>query len=252
VDARIREAAMRAVVEDGLAGLNVRAICIRARVSEAEFHQRWPDAWAPLLAGLDERTRIHVLPDTGRLVDDLVTYVQDQRRHHDDPTYPALLFYLTGEAKTNAELRARIAPGFGDRRLRNLVLIERAVARGELPADVDGNAILDAMLALGISLMSTRQTPGDEELRVAVEQALAAAQGSREPRRRAAKATSPDAYSLYLFDAPSDGNGRKVADTRAIERSSEDEAIAEADVQRAGRYAELWKSGRVLRIFDPD
>jgi hypothetical protein len=252
IDARIKDAAMRTVVEDGLAGLNVRAICVRARASEAEFYERWPDDWAALLAALDERTRLPVLPDTGCLLDDLVAHVQGYRRHLDDPTYSAIVFYLLGEARTDPCLRAKIAPGSKERRRRNLVLIERAVARGELPAGVDGDAILNAVLGLGISWLSTRQVLDDHEVRRAVEQAIASVLGAASPRGRIPKATPAHAYSLYLFGAAPDAGGGRVAEARAIERASEGEAIAEADAQRRGRYAELWKEGRVLRIFEPD
>jgi hypothetical protein len=252
IDARIKDAALRTVVEDGVAGLDVRAICLRALASEAEFYERWPDEWTALLAALDERTRVPVLPDTGSLIGDLVAHVQGYRRHLDDPTYSAIVFYLLGKARTDTNLREKIAPGSRERRRRNLVIIERAIARGELPASVDGNAILNAVLGLGLSWLSTRQVLTDHEARLEVERVLASTLGATAACRRAPMTTPAHAYCLYLFGPTSDVVAGRVAEAKVIERASEREAIAEAETHRRGRYAELWKQGRVLRIFEPD
>jgi AcrR family transcriptional regulator len=254
VDARIKDAAMRTVVEDGLAGFSVRAVCAHARVSQAEFHDRWPDAWSALLAALDEFARLPTLPDTGSLIEDLVAYTRHYLLQCDDPTYSAAFFYLLGQAQADAGVRERLAPGFTDRRRRNLTLIERAVARGELPAGVDGNAILDTVLSVGASWMGTRQMPGEPEVRRVIGQLIASARSASAaaPRRRAANAAPAGAYCLYLFEPAQGAAGRRIAEAMAIERTSETEAIAEADAQRRGRYAELWKQGHVLRIFEPD
>jgi hypothetical protein len=50
------------------------------------------------------------------------------------------------------------------RRGRNRVLIERAVARGELAPDVDGDAILDEILGLVLAWMGTGGTPSEREV----------------------------------------------------------------------------------------
>jgi hypothetical protein len=252
VGARIKDAAMRTVAEDRLEGLNVRAICIRAETSEAEFYRRWPDHWAALLDAFDEKTRLPTLPDTGRLLDDLVLLLNGYRRHLDDPAHLAAIFYVMAEIGTNPVLREKFAPGFEDRRRRNLVLIERAIARGELSADVDGDAIMDAVLRLGLSWMGAGQTPADGEVRLAVGKVLAAAQDMPAPRRRISGRTPPGAYRLYLFETPAGARGRRVAEVRAIECSSDSEGIAEADALRGGGYAELWKDGDILKIFEPD
>jgi hypothetical protein len=254
VDARIKDAALRTVVADGVAGLNVRAICARARASEAEFHDRWPDAWSALLVAFDEFARLPTLPDTGSLLEDLVCLMRGYLLQCDVPTYAAAFYYLLSEVQANAHIKAKMAPGFLDRRRRNLILVERAIARGELPVGADGNAIMDAVLAVGGSWMGMRKMPEEKELRRTLEQVIASAQrATASPRERAATAAPVDAYCLYLFRPKATGaRGRRIAESRAIDRASEAEAIAEADAQRHGRYAELWKQGRVLRIFEPD
>jgi hypothetical protein len=253
IDARIKRAAICTLVEDRLAGLNVHAISSRAGVAEAEFYDRWPDDWTALLAALDDQWRLPVLPDTGSLLADLVAYARGIRLRHDDPDYAAALYYLMGEWRADPGLWEKFRPDFEDRRRRALVMIERAVARGELPASVDGNDIMNGILALAISWLGKPQVPEEREARLAVEQVLGSLQGaSARPRRRDAVTSSADAYTLYLFNAASDAGGRRVAQTQVIECSPEGEAIAGAEAYRRGRYAELWKQGRIVRIFEPE
>jgi hypothetical protein len=175
VEACIKNAAIRRVAEHGFEGLNVRVICDLAGASEDEFHTRWPDAWAALLDAFDERTRLPTLPDTGNLSDDLVIYVLDHIKPAGDESFRLLMFRLLAEMKSNADLYKRFEPGFVDRRARNLTLIDRAIARGELPADVDGDEVLDAMLGLGISLLGQGLPPQELEVRRAVDLVIARA-----------------------------------------------------------------------------
>ena len=78
-ESRIKEAAILVVADEGLSGLSVSAVCVRAGVSEATLHLSWPDAWAVVLDALHERTTLPSLPDQGRLLDDLVAYTQAYR-----------------------------------------------------------------------------------------------------------------------------------------------------------------------------
>jgi AcrR family transcriptional regulator len=146
---RIKDAAVRLVAEMGLSDLDVACICARAGVPEASCRQRWPDVWAVLLEVLDERARLRRLPDEGNVFDDLVAYVQAYRPLYADPSFAALMFQLLAAARSDMDLRERLASGFAKRRARNRVLIERAVARCELPRGVDGDAMLDAILGWG-------------------------------------------------------------------------------------------------------
>jgi hypothetical protein len=175
MDACIKAAAIRTAAEYGFGDLNVRAICNLAGVSEEEFHARWPDAWTALLDAVDERTRLPRLPDTGNLSDDLVIYMFGHLELAGDETFRLLMFRLLAEAKLDVDLHRRFEPGFTDRRARNLILIERAIDRGELPADVDGDELLDAVLGLGLAMLGKGLPPQEPEVRRAVEQVIARA-----------------------------------------------------------------------------
>jgi AcrR family transcriptional regulator len=251
--ARIRDAVIHAVLEEGFSGLETQAICARAHVSEATFLEFWPDGWAALLAMVDERTRIPVLPDTGSLVTDLVIASREHLLLAGDPSFAAFMLHLMAHAGINAELRRRLAPDFTDRRTRNLTLITRAVARGELPAHVDGNAIIDALLGRTLAWMGSSAMPTEAELRGVVEQVVAATRRDETARRGSPKEpTPPDSHTLYLFEASSEVPAGPMASAEALQGLTDSQAIDEADARRHGRYAELWKDGHLLRIFDPE
>jgi hypothetical protein len=247
VQARIKDATVLTLVEDGLANLEVRAVCIRARVSQDQFHEHWPDAWAVLLEAIDDRTRLPTLPDTGNLIDDLVAYARGHARLGADAM--SLKFMSRLRAEPSPDLRRRLAPGFVDRRVRNLVVIQRAVARGEAPPDIDGNAILDAMVDLSASLARTDRPWPEPDLRRAVQDIVAGVQ--RAPTNVPTDAAA-GVYKLFLFDPAGDERGLGNAEPEALGSHTDGAAIANANARRGGRYAELWKDGVLLHIFEPD
>jgi len=173
VEARIKDATIEVVAEEGFAGLKVESICARAGVAEATFYRRWADGWAVMLDALDDRARLPVLPDRGSLLSDLVAYAQAYLDVCSEPKFVAFMFYLLAQTKSDPSLLAKLDPGFVERRTRNRVLIERAVTRGDLPPGVDGDAILDAILSQCIAWMGTGTTPSPEEISGVIEQLIA-------------------------------------------------------------------------------
>jgi AcrR family transcriptional regulator len=251
VDQRIKDAVIATVAEAGIAGLDVAAICARAGVSRTCFHDRWPDAWSALLDVVDERARLPTIPDAGSLLGDLVAGVQAHFWFCGDRTFTAFIFCVMAEAKCDSRLQKKLGPGFEQRRARNLAMIERAVARGELPPDVDGNAILDASLTMGLAWMGKGVMPPEAEIVCAMQALIAKAKAAvHAPTRSPRSSPKPAAaYRLYLFDGAPAGLGR-ITEVQTLELASEDLAIDAANARRRGGYAELWKEGHLVRIFD--
>jgi AcrR family transcriptional regulator len=175
IDARVKDATIHVVAEKGFAGLDVEAICARAGVSTAAFHQRWPDASAAMLDALDDRARLAELPDEGSLLGDLTAYACAYLKVCAEPSFVAFMFYLLAETKSDPDLLKKLGPGFIERRTRNRALIERAVARGELPADADGDAILDAVLGQCLAWMGQGNIPPPDDIRRFIAQLIAPA-----------------------------------------------------------------------------
>jgi hypothetical protein len=255
IEARVKDAAIAAVAEEGFEALNVHALCVRAEVPEAEFLARWPDGWAAMVDAFDERIRL-AIPDTGNLEDDLVAHVQAYLLSCADRTFVAFLFRLMNEVGSNERLRDWVGPGFSARRAQNLVLVERAVARGELPAGVNGDALLDAALSLRLAWLGAGAAPTEAEVRRAIRELIASSRNGAAVARQAppktGAASAAGAHRLYLF-APSSGPGPdRIIRIESLEGLSDSEAIAVANERRLDRYAELWRENHLLRIFERD
>jgi hypothetical protein len=202
-----------------------------------------------MLEALDDRTRLPEIPDTGCLLGDLVAGIREHFWFCADRTFTAFVFRLMAEAKSDRRLEKAIGPGFEERRARNLAVIHRAIARGELPSDVDGNAILDGSLTIGLSWMGKGVMPPEQEIVCAMQGLIAKATAAGAPTRPPRSPKPAGAYRLYLFDSAPAGFGR-ITEIQTLQLASEDLAIDQANARRRGGYAELWIEGHLVRIFD--
>jgi len=177
---RLKYAAIQAVAEHGFSGLTIDGLCERASTTRTEFEQCWSDPGAVLCDALDEMMRLPQLPDLGNLPDDLAAYVQAYLARCSDPAFRACAFYVMANASSAENLGPKLLAGFIRRRAVNRALIERAVARGELPAGTDPDPLLDAVLKLAFTWMSSGSAPPAGKLNVAIRGLLA-----QEARREA-------------------------------------------------------------------
>jgi hypothetical protein len=174
VEARIMAAAIATVASDGFDQLSIDTICERARAPRAVFGRRWMSAAEALLDAFHERLSFP-LPDTGALAGDLVAYAQASLEVFADPEYSAVVFNLLAQIRLDRDFARVVIPGHELRRARDRMLIERAVARGELPLDQDPDALLDAILSLVTALGGTQTRPTGEELAAMVERLIGSA-----------------------------------------------------------------------------
>ena len=140
VTSRIREAVLQLLVEEGVTGCTFNAVARRAGVERSTLYRRYPDRWEMMIDMFMAHAAIDVMPDLGhsfaqnlrsvlgRLVATLMT-----------PLGPAVIAVA-------AELRAsksNVHPRqYFDRRMAQLgPMFEAAIERGELPADVDREAL---------------------------------------------------------------------------------------------------------------
>ena len=129
----------------GFGGLTMEAVARRAHVSKATLYRWWPSKAHLLLdAYLAKAHRDVPVPDTGDLFTDL-------QRHLGHVAYA---FAHLGTGRTLAEilLAANLDPGFGeqfratlldDRRRTLRLILDRALARGEVRPDADIEVAID-------------------------------------------------------------------------------------------------------------
>jgi AcrR family transcriptional regulator len=138
VDESILAATLELLGEAGYARLTMEQVAARARVGKASVYLRWPSKLA-LVAEAIRRGRpdlVPEVPDSGSLAGDMAIFLADLVRPRDAGA--RALSAVTGEAASNPEVREAFRRGVS-RTLadRVRVIVERAVARGELPAATD-------------------------------------------------------------------------------------------------------------------
>ncbi|GAA3190718.1 TetR/AcrR family transcriptional regulator [Nonomuraea roseoviolacea] len=143
----ILNAAMLDLDEHGYAALTMQGIAARAGVGKQTVYRWWSSKADVVLEALIERAeQVVVAPDAGTLEGDLDAFLTATFREH------GLRRVLTG-LMAQALLDPEFAKAFRDRFLfsRRAALrqiLDRAAARGEIPADVDRELLIDMVYGL--------------------------------------------------------------------------------------------------------
>ncbi len=149
--ARVRQSVLDATLavlgEDGFDRFTVANAAQRAGVHETSIRRRWRTKENLICDALLNHSEQHLLiPDTGSLREDLAAFASELAAYNTTLLGRALLRAMatTGDAPALDEART----AFWHRRHELAsVMIERAVARGELPEIVDSRLALEALVA---------------------------------------------------------------------------------------------------------
>jgi AcrR family transcriptional regulator len=145
-DPDVHDAILRATAEllgeAGYANLSIEGVAQRAEVGRPSIYRRWPSKLQLVEELMREVSASAPLPDTGSLRGDLLALYRLYGRNLDTPGGP-IIPGLVAEAMHDAEL-ATIMQRYTDaRRVVAMGVFERAVARGEMRADVDPGMLID-------------------------------------------------------------------------------------------------------------
>jgi AcrR family transcriptional regulator len=165
--ARVRQSVLDAtlalLVEGGLDSLTVADVAARAGVHETSIRRRWRTRENLICDALLNYSELHLpIPDTGSLREDLAAFARELAAYLTTPLGRALLYAMATTGEEPALLDARSA--FWQTRYELAsAMINRAVARGELPDTVDGRLALEALIApLNFRALLTDEPPDDE------------------------------------------------------------------------------------------
>ena len=184
-----RAAALELLVEGGISAVTVRAVAQRAGVGLPSLYRRWPtkdDLLVDALAvALD---RAAPTPDTGSLRGDLISMSRSAATAlAGKGADAAVVALVTGALPGADELRVRIQLR---RRRENRVVVQRAVERGELAADVDADLLLDMLHGpLWLERVAGGRAPDLSRLEALVDALLRAFLPATDPSPRARRAT---------------------------------------------------------------
>ena len=146
IDRAVSQAAIEVFRERGYPDASLIEIARRAKVGTPALYRRWRSKSA-LALDLVAGAVVIGVPDTGDIRRDLTDFIRNRIRTFADPLYLHVLLALTTIAVINPELRAAGIAVFNDAQRPMLERLERARNRGELPAEVDCNLVLN--LAVG-------------------------------------------------------------------------------------------------------
>jgi AcrR family transcriptional regulator len=144
-DVAILDAAVAVLADRGPAGFTVDEVAARAGCGKATIYRRWRSRAALLL---DTAHRMGLEPpavDTGTLRGDLVELLVTLAAKMRDTAAGRILPGVIAEASVNPEMSEVLRRFVRDRRDRPRVVVERGIARGELPPDTDVDLLVDTL-----------------------------------------------------------------------------------------------------------
>lgn len=145
---RVRAAARVAFAQQGFAAVTMADIAGSAGVGMDSIYRRWPSKQA-LLVDVVAAAVTHdvAVPDTGSIRTDLRELLTALARAV-DADLGLLLTAAIAESVRDPQLAQQLATAQERRRAATVVVVDRAVARGELRSDAETDVLLDALAGL--------------------------------------------------------------------------------------------------------
>jgi len=163
--ARVRAAALAATLEElaeeGYSTLSLDSVARRAGVHKTTLYRRWGTREALVLEAMLERVSERVpVPDTGSLRDDLLALAGAAAATMTTPEGEAHVRAVAAAGSHDSALAAANRQFWEERLALDAVVVERAVARGEVPAGTEPRPVIEALLGpLYFRLLVTGERP---------------------------------------------------------------------------------------------
>ncbi|ODT69298.1 MAG: TetR family transcriptional regulator [Pelagibacterium sp. SCN 63-23] len=144
----ILDAAAELLAEVGIAGFSIEAVARRARAGKPTIYRWWPNRTALTLDVYKRFKTARAFPDTGNLRDDLIGFLDRQLIGFWRGSLCGLVYRaVIAEAQTDDGAAAALLAYQAERKSVAVTLIERAKARGEVPAETDSVLIIDLVVS---------------------------------------------------------------------------------------------------------
>ncbi len=163
----MRVAVLRSALDElaavGYPSFAIEGVAARAGVHKTTVYRRWRTRENLLLDAMHERGREQVpIPDTGALRSDLLAYVKAIAASVTAPQGEATIRAVTAIGDPDSPIAKANRTFWAARLDLGGQIVDRAIARGELPPGVDPRVVLEAVVApLYFRLLLTRE-PLDE------------------------------------------------------------------------------------------
>jgi AcrR family transcriptional regulator len=146
VEQAVFEATLRLLATRDYGEISIETMAERAGVSRTTIYRRWRSKAAVVAAAVSSLylDRVEV-PDTGSLSQDLVTLLTETYRVMADGD-GRVLEKLVRQSGQNPELTELVRSILYARRRMYATILNRAIARGEMPPEADQELLLDLLL----------------------------------------------------------------------------------------------------------
>ncbi len=160
----ILDAAEAILAEKGPAGFSIEAVARYARAGKPTIYRWWPSRTALILA-VYQRNKIFRCPvDTGNITDDVIGFLDYLFAYWRDDGAGTIFRSVITEAQSDPAALAALRTYTTERHADTSEMFERAMARGELRADIDPVLATEmlASFAWGRLLTDRLDTPPEE------------------------------------------------------------------------------------------
>jgi AcrR family transcriptional regulator len=179
----IRIAVMQELAEVGYGRFSIEAVARRAGVAKTAVYRRWSSKLDMVLEMVSEVAGQRMaLPDTGSLRGDLEVLLRVTARALRHPLASQIIPDLLAEAARNPQIAETLQNALRvNQRDVGVLLIDRAIARGELPVDADPDIAVDLIVGplYWRLAIARRRIPGGELPKIAAATAAALVAASR-------------------------------------------------------------------------
>ncbi|MEU5951251.1 TetR/AcrR family transcriptional regulator [Streptomyces sp. NPDC047525] len=161
---QIFDATLRALARDGFESMTIEGIAEESGVNKTTIYRWWPSKSALLGAALIDAPLLELpIPDTGHLRGDLEHLVDSLVRLLTTQPSGSVAQAVLGAAVGDPGLATYAQGFFADRLAREQSVIDRAVARGELPPGTDTMLLMDLLAGAVWLRVVFRRLPLDED-----------------------------------------------------------------------------------------
>ena len=183
---RARQAVLDAtadlVAEVGVERTTIDEIASRSGVAKTTIYRHFNSKQALVVEAVHACTHIPVVTDTGSLRDDLISCFSGTTKASYDGRLGDMMLSLMDAAQRDPELGRLVRAQTDQRRRFATEVIERAVSRGDLPADVDVDLLVTLVAGpLVYTKLVRRQRVTDELVAAVVDSVLSRFEVNAQP-----------------------------------------------------------------------
>lgn len=162
-DAAICEATLELLSEVGYDRMSMDAVATRAKASKATIYRKWPNKRELVLEAMRRRQEIAwEPPDTGSLREDFLVGLTSMARHATTADGELMVGCLSAMREAGDLADCMTDQVFESKRAFFRTIVERAVARGELPPGARADLAHEVASALWVKHAVVHGQPADE------------------------------------------------------------------------------------------